>query len=85
MAAETADEAILASVQCLQAHNVPGSWHVGPSMHLPDLGERLIAHGFTQGGNEPGMAVDLLTIPKQVSTPPGFVVERVQDEQELRV
>jgi hypothetical protein len=52
-------------------------------MRPAHLGERLIVHGFTQGGGEPGMAVDLLTIPEQVSVPTGFVIERVRDEQEL--
>lgn len=85
LTAETMDEVILASMRCLQAHNVPGSWHVGPSMSPPHLGEQLIVHGFTQGGGEPGMAVDLLAIPDQVSMPSGLVIERVQDEQELQV
>jgi hypothetical protein len=35
-------------------------------MNPAHLGERVIAHSFTQGGDEPGMAVDLLTIPEQV-------------------
>lgn len=83
--AEAVDAAILASVQCLQAHNVAGSWHVGPSMRPPSLGERLLAHGFTQSGSEPGMAADLLTLPERISTPAGFVVERVRDVQELQV
>ncbi|GCE15617.1 GNAT family N-acetyltransferase [Tengunoibacter tsumagoiensis] len=85
LTAETVDEAILASVQCFQAHKVPGSWHVGPSMRPAHLGERLVAHGFTPGGSELGMAVDLQTIPEQVSIPTGFVIERVHDEQELWV
>lgn len=78
------DEAILASAQRFQAHNVPGSWHVGPSMHPPELGERLLAHGFTSGGGEPGMAVDLLKLHAQVPVPTELVVERVRTEQELQ-
>jgi GNAT superfamily N-acetyltransferase len=85
LAAGTVDEAILSSVHCFLAHHVPGSWHVGPSMSPPHLGEQLMAHGFKQGGGEPGMAVDVLTIPEQVSTPSGFVIERAQDEQDLQV
>ncbi|MDQ5854439.1 MAG: N-acetyltransferase, partial [Chloroflexota bacterium] len=47
---ETADDAIRESVERFQAHGVPGTWHVGPSMRPPDLGSRLLAHGFTHGG-----------------------------------
>ena len=32
-----------------------------------DLGEHLLAHGFSSGGGEPGMAVDVLALPAQVS------------------
>lgn len=84
LTAERVDEAIIASIQRLQAHNVPGSWHVGPSMRPLDLGERLLAHGFTDGGEEPGMAADLLHLPRHVSTPAGFVIERVCSNQALQ-
>lgn len=63
LTAETVDEAIIASKERLREHNVAGSWHVGPSMHPADLGERLLAHGFTYGGGEQGMGADLLGLP----------------------
>jgi GNAT superfamily N-acetyltransferase len=80
---EEADEEIEASLQRMQAHGVPGSWHVGPSMRPADLGERLIAHGFEYGGDDIGMAVDLSTLPEEVPAPADFVVERVRDEAGL--
>ena len=80
---EGADEEIEASLRRMRAHNVPGSWHVGPSMRPPDLGERLMAHGFEYGGDDIGMAVDLSTLPEEVPVPEGFAVERMRDEAGL--
>jgi GNAT superfamily N-acetyltransferase len=81
---EEADGEIEASsLQRMQAHGVPGSWHVGPSMRPPDLGERLVAHGFQYGGDDIGMAVDLSTLPEEVPAPADFVVEQVGDEAGL--
>lgn len=81
---ETVDEAIGASRECLRRHQVAGSWHVGPSMTPAHLGERLLAHGFTAAGSEPGMAADLTSLNEQIASPPSFAVSRVQTEQELR-
>jgi GNAT superfamily N-acetyltransferase len=80
---EEEDGEIEASLQRMRAHGVPGSWHVGPSMRPPDLGERLVAHGFEYGGDDIGMAVDLSELPEEVPVPADFVVERVRDEAGL--
>jgi GNAT superfamily N-acetyltransferase len=56
---DSTDRVIAESLQELKNRGVPGSWHVGPSMRPLDLGERLLAAGFTHGGSEPGMAVRL--------------------------
>jgi GNAT superfamily N-acetyltransferase len=77
---EEADGEIAASLGRMRAHGVPASWHVGPSMRPPDLGERLVAHGFEYGGDDIGMAMDLFALPAAVPTPADFVVERVRDE-----
>ena len=77
---EEADAEIEASMERMRAHGVPGSWHVGPSMRPPDLGERLVARGFVYGGDDIGMAVDLLALPEEVPVPEGFAVGRVRDE-----
>jgi hypothetical protein len=52
-------------------------------MRPPDLGRRLIAHGFEYGGDDIGMAVDLSGLPERVPVPDDFVVERVRDEAGL--
>jgi GNAT superfamily N-acetyltransferase len=80
---EEADGEIEASLERMRAHGVPASWHVGPSMHPPDLGARLVAHGFEYGGDDIGMAVDLSTLPEEVPAPADLVVERVRDEARL--
>ncbi|GCE26568.1 hypothetical protein KDA_20520 [Dictyobacter alpinus] len=85
LTAETADEAIVASARRFQAYNVPGTWHVGPSMQPEDLGTRLLAHGFSDGGEEPGMAADLLNINEQISFPAELAITRVGNEEELQV
>src|SRR5438105_3898732 len=43
---DAAGEAIAASVARFRALDVPGSWHVGPSMRPADLGTRLLARRF---------------------------------------
>ena len=80
---EETDGVILASLERFRAHKVPGSWHVGPSMRPPDLGERLLAHGFDYGGDDIGMAADLLALREDLRLPEGFTVERVRDERSL--
>ena len=81
--AEDADEVIAESLAELRRFDVPGCWHVGPSMQPADLGERLVAAGFTPGGREPGMAVRIseLITPSVV---PGLEITRVRDDEALR-
>jgi GNAT superfamily N-acetyltransferase len=81
---ETADQAIQAVIERLQAYNVPGSWHLGPAMRPADLGARLLAHGFSYAGPEPGMAIDLDAL-NQAATPAGVTIARVTDSQALDV
>lgn len=69
----------------MQAHAVPGSWHVGPSMLPADLGQRLVTQGFTYAGEEPGMAADLRALREDLSTPVDVHIERIHDEQGIAV
>ncbi len=82
---EETDEVILESLERFRALGVPGSWHVGPSMRPPDLGERLLAHGFDYGGDDIGMAADLSALREDLRLPETFTVERVRDERGLAV
>jgi hypothetical protein len=49
-------------------------------MRPETLGERLVVHGLRQAGEEPGMAVDLLTLPQGVPLPRGVIIERASLE-----
>ncbi len=80
---EDANGEIEAFLERTRAHGVPGSWHVGPSMRPPDLGGRLIAHGFEYVGDDIGMSVDLSELPERVPVPENLVIERVLDEAGL--
>src|SRR5215212_2828530 len=80
---EQADQAIAESIERLQAHAAPGTWHVGPSMRPADLNARLIAHGFTYAGDEIGMAIDLSALPVELNAPPALTIDRVRDERNL--
>jgi GNAT superfamily N-acetyltransferase len=80
-----ADRVISESIEVMRARQVPGTWHVGPSMRPKDIGDRLVRHGFTYGGNDIGMAIDLRRLPQAVPEPPGLTVTRVRDHQDLAV
>lgn len=69
---DQADAAILASIERFRTYQVPGTWHVGPSMTPADLGARLVAHGFVDAGAEPGMAVDLHALHEDIATTSGW-------------
>ncbi|NUR95132.1 MAG: GNAT family N-acetyltransferase [Kribbellaceae bacterium] len=64
----------------LKKHDVPGTWHVGPSMQLDRTA--LTAAGFVPAGSEPGMAVRIpdLAAPRDV---PGLEITRVTDDEAL--
>lgn len=78
-----ADAAIAESVRAMQAHDVPGTWHVGPSMRPLDIGERLLVAGFALGGSEPGMAVDLHALIEDLPAPNGLEIVTVTDQATL--
>ncbi len=48
LAPDVADEVIASSRERMRAQGVPGTWHVGPAMRPPDIGARLVAHGFAE-------------------------------------
>jgi hypothetical protein len=70
------------SLALLRKHDVPGTWHVGPSMRIS--GAELTTAGFMAAGSEPGMAVRIqeLVPPPAV---PGLSLTRVSDDEALAV
>jgi GNAT superfamily N-acetyltransferase len=53
------DADIALSRTLMRRHKVPGSWHVSDDGPLCD---RILAHGFTEGGRETGMAADIAAL-----------------------
>jgi len=52
-------------------------------MRPKDLGERLLAHGFSRGGDDIGMAVNLSALREDLPVPDELIIERVRDEEGL--
>jgi len=59
------------------------SWWVEAEQQPADLGERLIAHGLTYSEGSLGMAVDLLALNEEATSPSGLTIETVNDKEEL--
>ncbi|GAA0961533.1 hypothetical protein GCM10009554_78150 [Kribbella koreensis] len=78
-----ADRVVAESLQELRDSGVPGCWHVGPSMRPLDLGDRLLAAGFSYGGPEPGMAVRLADLREAEAD--GLRIERLTEVDQLEV
>ncbi len=79
------DEVIEETVTHFKSKNVTSfSWWTGPGTRPTDLGKHLVAHGFTYTEGPPGMAVDLLTLNEDLTTPPGLTIKRVGDAAVLR-
>lgn len=60
------------------------SWWTEPGTQPTDLGQHLVDHGLTHTDGGPGMAVDLLGLNEDLTTPPGLTIERVEGTEALR-
>ncbi len=74
---QRADTQIEEIMQEFRRRQLPMLWQLGPSSQPLDLRQRLLAHGFTHEEDEPGMAVDLLTMNDEFPTPPGLNIRLV--------
>ena len=82
---ENVDEAIEETVAHFKSKNVASfSWWTEPGTEPTDLGKQLVAHGFTYTGGPPGMAVDLLKLNEDFTTPPGLTIKCVGEAGSLR-
>lgn len=82
--AETIAPMITSTLQHFARRHVPMLWLIGPSTQPPDLGTHLIAAGLSHRGDDPGMAIDLQTLPSELPLPTGFTSEVVDDLSTLR-
>ncbi|MEV6281650.1 GNAT family N-acetyltransferase [Kribbella sp. NPDC051770] len=80
-----ADAAIAESLALMRERNVPGSWHVGPSLRPDELGPKLLSAGFEDGGSEPAMALALDELTQEPLGPAGLEIREVESEDELVV
>jgi predicted N-acetyltransferase YhbS len=80
---ESCDAEIAAFQAVLVQSDVPGSWHLSPSMHPATLGAALLAHGFTYDGDDIGMGLDLRLPLVKVATPRHFSILPVRAPAQL--
>jgi hypothetical protein len=55
------------------------TWFIMPGTLPADLGSKLEAHGLEYTGDDPGMTIDLHTLPERVPTPDGLKIVEVLD------
>jgi GNAT superfamily N-acetyltransferase len=79
----TVDQEINAFQAALTQKNVPGSWHLGPTMRPATSGERLLAHGFTNDGDDLGMGLELRSYSARISMPAELNIKPVSTLQQL--
>ena len=82
---ENADAQIAETIALFRAKGAPAMWWHDPSSQPTDLGQRLIAHGFTQGNGMPGMAADLHKAQNPLPSNPALAVAEVRDDAGLKV
>jgi GNAT superfamily N-acetyltransferase len=80
-----ADQAIATAVARCKSRHVPMLWWIGPRTRPPDLGVKLLAHGFEYADEMPGMAADLTAWNDSGDTPPGLVIKPVLDSETAHV
>ena len=78
------DATIEKAINRCRSKKVPMLWWTGPATRPADLDSYLMAHGFTQKGDQPGMAVDLFHLKEEPPVPPGLVIKEVLDRKTLQ-
>jgi GNAT superfamily N-acetyltransferase len=81
-------EALPDAAQRVLAHfkerRLPFHWHVGPTSEPADLGDLLEDYGISHDEDEPGMAVDLLSLLPDFPEVPRLVIEEALAGNQLR-
>ena len=79
------DEIIEETVAHFKSKNVTSfTWWAEPGTQPTDLGDRLLAHGFTYAEGAPGMAVDLLALNEDIRAPSDLRIKHVGDAGTLK-
>jgi ribosomal protein S18 acetylase RimI-like enzyme len=85
LASDDMDDVIAGTLAHFKSRGVSQFWWwTEPDTQPTDLGERLAAHGLSYTDGGPGMAVDLLALNEDVTTPSDLTILRVEDSGTLR-
>jgi len=68
-----------------QQRKVPMMWWTGPASSPNQLGKILQKQGFEHSEDNPGMAIDLLSLDTSTSVPASLTFERVKDAESARM
>jgi GNAT superfamily N-acetyltransferase len=78
------DETVRNTLGIFKARDVSTfNWWEYPDNESRDLAVLLIEHNFAYEGGLPGMAVDLMSLPEEVSVPNGLMIQPVEDKERL--
>jgi ribosomal protein S18 acetylase RimI-like enzyme len=78
------DEAIEDALTHFKSRKMPFMWWAGSAAQPADLGKHLEAHGLIYAEDLPGMAVDLLALNEDLTTPSGLTIRPVGDKKTLK-
>ena len=82
---DNVDDIIEETVVHFKSKNVTSfTWWAEPGTQPTDLGDRLLAHGFTYAEGPPGMAVDLLGLNEDITAPSDLRIRHVGDAGTLK-
>ncbi|MEE9516050.1 MAG: GNAT family N-acetyltransferase [Candidatus Adiutricales bacterium] len=80
---ETLDRRIESTLNYFKSRGLPMMWWTGPATEPFDLADHLLAHGMTDGGDQPGMALDLGQLEQNRPQPEGLIIGRVNNVSDL--
>ncbi len=81
---DTPGEKIDEMLSKIEAHNVPFSWPVGPSLQHPTIESRVKARGWSIFSTS-GMAGDIQNLDEHIDTPVGVTIERIETTESLQL
>jgi GNAT superfamily N-acetyltransferase len=81
---EEIDQTISTTLEYFCAKQLPMLWWTGLATQPPDLGKYLEAHGLSNIGVLPVMAINLATLPQEVSLSDNLTITLVSDQQSLK-
>jgi len=73
------DKCIETVLEQAKQRSVPMGWFLLPGTVPEDMGSKLAAHGLTYDGEQPGMCIDLQTLPDRSQTPDSLKIVEVLD------